>query len=64
MNKWIDINVMLPATDRKVLVYCPRWNSLGYEVAIYDGKKFTYYEEPNDDFSDCVEMWALFLEAD
>jgi len=56
MEEWHNALDIKPAINRKVLCYCPKWNSLSYEVAVWDGKSFTYYEEPNNDFSDCVEM--------
>jgi len=64
MEEWHDVLDIKPAIGRNVICYCPKWNSLGYVVAIWDGKKFTYYEEPNDCFDECVEMWSLFYEAD
>ena len=64
MNNWHNIKDKLPATDRKVLCYCPKWNNLGYVVGIWNGNKFTRCEEPNNDFSECVEKWTLFMEAD
>ncbi len=62
---WIDIeSEVKPQKGRVVLCYCPGWNDTGYQVAQWDGNKFFYDEQPNTLFSDYVESWNIFMEAD
>ena len=37
------------------LCFCPEWCEIGYQVAIWDGKKFDYPDASNDNFDACVE---------
>lgn len=65
MTEWIDvITGKWPPTYRVLLCYCPKWCSLGYQVAIWDGDRFSYEEQPNEDFSKHVVSWQLIFEAD
>ena len=36
------------------LCECPEWRNVGYDVAIWTGKKFDDSEMNNDMFNDCV----------
>jgi hypothetical protein len=61
---WIEINYgHKPPRNRALICYCPKWCDSGYQVAAWDGKKFRYEDQPNDNFDQHVEQWALFLEA-
>lgn len=55
---------IVPPLNRVLLCYCPDWCETGYQVAYFDGKKFTYSDCPNNDFSENVISWKVFLEAD
>ena len=48
-----------PPKNKLLVAYCRNWNDEGYQICKWDGKKFTYRNQPNDDFSDCVELWSL-----
>lgn len=62
---WIkSTDKIKPQKGRVVLCYCPGWNDLGYQVGVWDGHGFCYEEQPNEMFSDYVESWAIFTEAD
>lgn len=37
-----------------VLCVCHEWCELGYQVAQWDGKRFSYPGEPNNNFDNCV----------
>lgn len=39
------------------LCYCPGWNELGYQVAVWQGNKFDYAEAGNDDFDKHVKAF-------
>ncbi len=55
MLDWIDVNSSVkPPENRVLLCYCPEWSETG----------FYYYEEPNEQFGDLVEKWAVFETAD
>jgi len=57
-------NKIKPPPFRPIICYCPEWNCSGYQIAQWNTKEFEYEEQPNDMFSDLVEEWALFMEAD
>lgn len=63
MTNWYPASYE-PPTDRPLIVYCPSWCATRYQVCEWDGKKFTYPEQPNEGFNDTVVSWALFMEAD
>ncbi len=63
MTNWMSISDV-PPIGRPLLCYCPDWSDLGYQVAEYKSGRFDYADAPNDSFDDCVEQWALFMEAD
>lgn len=65
--QWINRAIhpeITPPTNRPLLCFCQDWNESGYQVAEWDGKKFTYQEEPNEMFDSCVTDWSIFIEAD
>ena len=65
MLNWIDvIGGVTPPEGRSLICYCPDWNETGYQVAIWNGDVFYYYEQTSDNFNAHVEKWALFFEAD
>ena len=65
MMKWIDVNSSVkPPENRVLLCYCPEWSETGYQVARWSEAGFYYYEEPNEQFGDLVEKWAVFETAD
>ncbi len=51
-----------PERRKNVLAYCPDWNNSGYQVCYWNGTKFVYDEQPNDDFNDYVLEWFPFEE--
>lgn len=53
-----------PPTDEPLLCFCPRWSDIGYQVATFNGKKFMYEDQPNDNFDMHVERWALFFKVE
>lgn len=61
---WIEVNKKerIPQA-RPLLCYCPKWCDGGYQVAYYNGRVFEYEDQPNDNFDQHVESWAMFLEA-
>lgn len=62
---WINIcDKVLPPKHRTLICYCPDWCASQYQIAYFDGNKFCYDEQPNDDFNVYVTQWALLLEAD
>lgn len=61
MNVW-HTREAEPPGRRLLIVYCPEWNSTGYQICEWNGKRFHYDDQPNDMFDGCVEAWALFLE--
>lgn len=64
MIEWIDVGDLTPPRNRPLLCYCPEWCDIGYVVATWNGKEFYYAEQVNDMFSETVEKWAIFFEAD
>ncbi len=41
MIEWIDYNVAKnPPRNRALLVYCPDFSSMGYEVVVWNGANF------------------------
>jgi len=64
MMNWIDVEDVTPPKDRPLLCYCPEWSETGYQVAEWNGKEFYYAEQMNDMFSETVEKWLVFYEAD
>lgn len=66
MMKWIDVNSgEFPPVGQPILCYCPEWSETGYQVARWSEETgFYYYEEPNEQFGDLVEKWAVFETAD
>ena len=62
---WIDVGYgHKPPRDRVLVCYCPDWCDAGYQVAVWDGKKFKYEDQPNDNFGQHVKKWSIFMEAD
>ena len=59
----VDKNEKIPIR-RPLLCYCPMWCDIGYQVAVFDGKEFSYEDQPNEMFDRNVLEWAIFLEAD
>ena len=53
-----------PPPGRLLLCRCEEWNDEGYQIARYVGKKFTYSEQANGGFDECVTDWAIFMLAD
>ena len=51
--------VFVPLDGSKVICKCPEWCELGYQIAIFVNGKFTYPEQSNDSFHDCVEWFAI-----
>ena len=64
MLEWIDVGDVTPPRNRTLLCYCPEWNETGYQVAKWNGKEVYYAEQASDMFSETVEKWAIFFEAD
>ena len=62
MNEWIRVSDMKPARGDKVLCYCPDWCDTEYQIAMFDGKKFYYEDQPNDMFDGLVVAWSYFGE--
>ncbi len=63
--KWIDVSdYRKPPCYRVILCYCPDWCDESYQIARWDGKKFEYDSQPNNDFDKYVQSWCLFLEAE
>ena len=65
MLDWIDVNSSVkPPENRVLLCYCPEWSETGYQVARWSEETgFYYYEEPNEQFGDLIEKWAVFETA-
>ena len=65
MLDWIDVNSSVkPPENRVLLCYAPEWSETGYQVARWSEETgFYYYEEPNEQFRDLVEKWAVFETA-
>ena len=53
-----------PDVGRVILAYCPEWSGMEYQVCMWNGRTFTYEEQPNEDFHEYVDSWSIFLEAD
>ena len=64
MLNWIGIKSKVkPQKNRVLLCYCPEWCYEDYQIAMWNGKEFYYDAQPNDMFSEMVEKWAIFYEA-
>jgi hypothetical protein len=62
---WIDAKSKVkPQIGRVIICYCPEWSDSGYQVAEWNGREFTYADQSNDMFNDCVVSWSVFMEAD
>ena len=63
---WVSVESSIepPKASRPLLCFCPKWCDNGYQVAFWNGKEFHYEDQPNENFSQHVEEWAIFLEAD
>ena len=64
---WISVDNkddIVPPMHRVLICYCPNWSDEGYQIATWNGKEFVYDAQPNEWFSENVEAWAIFLEAD
>ena len=65
MINYIEVSSKIPIPmNRNLICYCPDWCDSGYQIAHHNGLEFVYDEQHNDLFSDHVEKWAIFLEAD
>lgn len=65
MIEWIDYNKenKSPPKNSALLVYCPEWSDIGYEVAVWNGSNFED-EIRGEDIHDYVLKWCLIYEAD
>lgn len=62
--QWFDTKIK-PPVSRTLLVHCPHWNVLGYEVATWCGHRFESENTDNQElFNEYVEKWALVLEVE
>lgn len=66
MMNWIayECGGVIPPKNRPLICYCPEWCDEGYKIAIWNGDEFLYQNQPNNGFNQCIEKWAIFLEAD
>ena len=57
---WTSVNdaSRLPTIGKPLLCKCPLWNDVGFQVATWDGTEFSYEDQPNGNFSQCVEAWV------
>jgi len=63
MSEWLARNVT-PPKNRLIIAYCPMWCDSGYQICEYSNGKFSYADQPNDSFNECVVKWSLFMEAE
>jgi len=65
MTTWISVkNTTKPPKNRPLIAHCPQWSDSSYQICTWDGKSFSYDEDPNGSFEEYVIAWSLFMEAD
>jgi len=65
MIEWIEYTETAknPPQNRALLVYCPDFSSIGYEVAVWNGANFET-DLHGEEIHDYVKKWSLIFEAD
>jgi len=51
-----------PPSNIPLLVKCPEWCDLGYQVCQFRNGMFQFPEQPNDIFHGLVEGWMIIEE--
>jgi len=65
MIEWIEYTETAknPPRNRALLVYCPDFSNMGYEVVVWNGSNFET-DLHGEDIHDYVKKWCLIYEAD